>query len=192
MFLSKIDSMYVKLASKRICQGDIFRSIDIIDWNIKDNLSEYEISKATLPYIIVMSQDCDLEWDFNNRSEPASVKHDKYLQTILVCPAYNAAEFKAGDHLKSNRLKMQEWNSDDYKRIKQQNHTRFHFLEQNQTLQVPQLIVDFKHYYTIPRDALYKMYAEHYLSTINPLFRESLSQRFSNYLSRIGLPELKG
>jgi len=183
--------MYVKLASKRICQGDIFRNIDIIDWNIKDNLSEYEISKTTLPYIIVLSQDCDLEWDFNNRSELASVKHDKYLQTILACPAYNAAEFKAGDHLKSNRLKMQEWNSDDYKRIKQQNLTRFHFLEQNQALQVPQLIVDFKHYYTIPRDALYKMYVGHYLSTINPLFRESLSQRFSNYLSRIGLPEIK-
>jgi hypothetical protein len=35
------------------------------------------------------------------------------------------------------------------------------------------------------------MHAEHYLATFNKLFRESLSQRFSNYLSRIGLPELK-
>ena len=191
MFLSKIDSMYVKHTSKRICQGDILREIDVIVWNIKDSSNAYEISKVHLPYIIVMTQDCDLEWDFNNRSEPATVKHDKYLQTILVCPAYNAEDFKVGDHLKSNGLKMQEWNSKDYKQIKQQNNARFYFLEQNQALQVPQLIVDFKHYYTIPRDVLYKVYAEHYLATFNKLFRESLSQRFSNHLSRIGLPELK-
>lgn len=191
MFLSKIDSMYVKHTSKRICQGDILRKIDVIVWNIKDTSNEYEISEANLPYIIVITQDCDLEWDFNNRSEPATVKHDKYLQTILVCPAYNAEEFKAGDHLKSNGLKMNKWHGNEYKQIKQQNHARFHFLEQNQALQVPHLIVDFKHYYTIPRDVLYKMHAEHYLATFNKLFRESLSQRFSNYLSRIGLPELK-
>jgi hypothetical protein len=192
MFLSKIDSMYIKHTSKRICQGDILRNIDIIDWKIKDSSSEYEISQATLPYIIVLTQDCDLELDFNNRSQPASEKHDKYLQTILICPAYNAEVFRIGDHLKSIGLKMHEWKkSEDYKRITQQNHARFHFLEKNQALQVPQLIVDFKHYYTIPRDPLYKMYAEHYLATINHLFRESLSQRFSSYLSRIGLPDIK-
>ncbi|MDD1745413.1 MAG: hypothetical protein LUQ20_06370 [Candidatus Methanoperedens sp.] len=140
MFLSKIDSMYIKHTSKRI----------------------YEISQATLPYIIVLTQDCDLELDFNNRSQPASEKHDKYLQTILICPAYNAEVFRIGDHLKSIGLKMHEWKkSEDYKRITQQNHARFHFLEKNQALQVPQLIVDFKH------------------------------QRFSSYLSRIGLPDIK-
>lgn len=59
-------------------------------------------------------------------------------------------------------------------------------------LQLPELVIDFKHYYAIPRDTLFRMYPEHYLVTINQLFRESLSQRFSNYLSRIGLPELEG
>jgi hypothetical protein len=191
MSLSKIDSMYVKHTSKRICQGDILREIDVIDWNIEDTSGEYKIFNANLPYIIVMTQDCDLEWDFNNRSEPAAKKHDKYLHNVLACPAYNAAEFKDGDHLKSNGLKMNTWGGDGYKKILQQNNARFHYLERNQALQVPKLVVDFKHYYTIPRDALYKMYVEHYLATINKLFRESLSQRFSSYLSRIGLPELK-
>ena len=187
MSLSKIDSMYVTHTSKRICQGDILRDIYTIDWDV-----EHEFAKIVLPYVIVMTQDCDLEWDFNKRSELASVKHDKYIQTILVCPAYNAAEFKVGDHLQHIGLKMHEWKKkDDYKRITQQNHTRFHFLEKNQVLQVPQLVVDFKHYYTIPRNTLYKMHVEHYLVTINKLFRESLSQRFSSYLSRIGLPDLK-
>ncbi|MGP8319185.1 MAG: hypothetical protein ACT6FD_00095 [Methanosarcinaceae archaeon] len=191
MSLSKIDSMYVKHTSKRVCQGDILRNIDVIDWNIDDTPGDYKISEASLPYIIVMTQDCDLEWDFNNRSEPAAAKHDKYLPTVLACPAYNAEKFKNGDHLKSNGLKMNKWGGDSYNKILQQNNTRFHYLEQNQALQVPRLVIDFKHYYTIPRDALYMMYVEHYLVTINMLFRESLSQRFSNYLSRIGLPELK-
>lgn len=191
MFPSKIDSMYVKHTSKRICQGDILRNIEVIDWSMKDSSSGYEISKVTLPYIIIMSQDCDLEWDFKSRLETTPAKHDKLLQNILVCPAYIAEDFKDGEHLRSIGLKMERWGKDDYKRIKQQNNARFHFLEQVQALQVPQLIVDFKHYYTIPRDALYRMYPRHYLATINQLFRESLSQRFSNYLSRIGLPELK-
>jgi len=189
MSLSKIDSMYVKHTSKRICQGDILREIDVIDWDINDTSGDYEISNTNLPYIIVMTQDCDLEWDFNNRSELAAKTQDKYLHTVLACPAYNASEFKKGVHLAG--LTMNPWGGDLYKKIKHQNNTRFHYLEQNQALQVPQLVVDFKHYYTIPRDALYKMYVDHYLVTINTLFRESLSQRFSSYLSRIGLPELK-
>ncbi len=130
---------------------------------------------------------------FNNRSEPAAEKHDKYLQNVLVCPAYNAETFKKGDHLKGepNELKMNTWGSNDYNKIKQQNNARFHYLEQNEALQVPQLVVDFKHYYTIPRDVIYKMHVDNYLATFNKLFRESLSQRFSSYLSRIGLPEIK-
>ncbi len=192
MFPSKIDSMYVKRTFKRICQGDILRNIDVIDSYAKASPGEIEIDELNLPYAIVMSQDCDLEWDFKNREEAATVKHDKYLRTILICPAYIAEDFKVGKHLESIGLKMENWSTDKYKLIKQQNNARFHFLEKDQALQVPDLVVDFKHYYAIPRDTLFKMYgAEHYLVTINQLFRECLSQRFSNYLSRIGLPTFK-
>lgn len=85
---------------------------------------------------------------------------------------------------------MEKWNSKNYKQIKDQNKDRFHFLDQDQELQVPELVVDFKHYYAIPRDTLFRMYEKHYLATINQLFREFLSQRFANYLSRIGLPDI--
>ena len=189
MFLKEINSCYIKLAIKRINQGDILRNIDVIDWSYADD--DIEIGKLTLPYAIVISQDCDLDKDFENRSKSDSDKHDKYLRTILICPAYIAADFKVGDHLKELELKMETWNSKRFSLIKNQNNTRFHYLEQNQDLQVPELIVDFKHYYTIPTDTLIKIYNKHYLVTINPLFRECLSQRFSYYLSRIGLPEIK-
>lgn len=193
MLSNKINSRYVKDTTiTRICQGDILRDVDVIDSYTKDSSGELKYDELVLPYVIVMTQDCDLESDFKNRSEISSETQDKYLRTILVCPAYNATEFREGNHLLEDiGLKMAEWNSKTFKQIKEQNHARFHFLEQDQALQVPELVIDFKHYYTIPRDTLFGIYNDHYLVTINQLFRESLSQRFSNYLSRIGLPALK-
>jgi hypothetical protein len=190
MLSIKIDSRYVKDTTiKRICQGDILRDVDVIESYTKVG-STGELKYLTLPYIIVMTQDCDLESDFKNRSDIFK-SQDKYLRTILACPAYNASEFREGHHLDDIGLKMEHWNSKMFAQIKEQQHTRFHFLEQDQILQVPDLVVDFKHYYTIPRDTLFGIYKDNYLVTINQLFREYLSQRFSNYLSRIGLPELK-
>ncbi len=191
MFPSKIDSRYVKRTIKRVCQGDILRDIDVIDSYTKDASGEIEYDELTLPYIVVMTQDCDLDKDFKNRSEDNPEKHDKFLRTILVCPAYIASEFRDGNHLEDLKLKMEKWDTKRFKQIKEQNNARYHFLDADQKLQVPELVIDFKHYYAIPRDTIDRMYPEHYLVTVNQLFRESLSQRFSNYLSRIGLPELK-
>lgn len=191
MFPSKIDSRYVKRTIKRVCQGDILRDIDVIDSYTKDASGEIEYDELTLPYIVVMTQDCDLDKDFKNRSEDNPEKHDKFLRTILVCPAYIASEFRDGNHLEDLKLKMEKWDTKRFKQIKEQNNARYHFLDADQKLQVPELVIDFKHYYAVPRDTINRMHPEHYLVTVNQLFRESLSQRFSNYLSRIGLPELK-
>lgn len=188
MFPNKIDSRYIKRTIRRICQGDILREIDVIDSYTKDSSGALEYDELTLPYIVVMTQDCDLDNDFRNRSQKAPEKHDKYLRTVLVCPAYVAEDFKDGNHLEELQLKMENWNGKRFQQIKEQNNARFHFLEPEQKLQVPELVIDFKHYYAIPRDTLFRIYPDHYLVTLNQLFRESLSQRFSNYLSRIGLP----
>ncbi len=190
MFPSKIDSRYVKRTVRRICQGDILRDIDVIDSYTKDAEGALEYDEITLPYIVVMTQDCDLDNDFKNRSETNPEKHDKYLRTVLVCPAYIGAKLKDGTHLDDLGLKMEKWDSKRFKQIREQNNTRYHFLDTDLKLQVPELVIDFKHYYAIPRDTLFRMYKDHYLVTINQLFREFLSQRFSNYLSRIGLPVL--
>lgn len=180
-----------KYAIRRICQGDILRDIDVIDSYSKDASGALIYDELTLPYIVVMTQDCDLDNDFKNRSQTNPDKHDKYLRTVLVCPAYIAAEFKEGTHLEDLKLKMERYESKRYKQIKEQNNARYHFLDSDLNLQVPELVIDFKHYYAIPRDTLFRMYQDHYLVTLNQLFREFLSQRFSNYLSRIGLPVFK-
>lgn len=190
MLPSKIDSMYVDRTLKRIHQGDILKDIIVLDWSYDEgHPGKYETFGIKLPYSIVMTQDCDLERDFINRSEINPKDNDKYLQTILLCPSYLATNLKKGNHLEQQKMKMHTWNSDMYKQMKNQNNDRFHFLEANQALQIPELMIDFKHFFTIPRNALYSLFENHYHKTLNQLFREQLSQRFSNYLSRIGLPE---
>ena len=67
---------------------------------------------------------------------------------------------------------------------------RYHHLDRYDDYNIPDLIIDFKHYYTVQRMRLYEEVSQTYLATVNELFRESLSQRFAQYLSRIGLPDL--
>ena len=57
-------------------------------------------------------------------------------------------------------------------------------------MQIPDLILDFKHYLTVPFDLLSRFHGTCYLASVSELFREDLSVRFASYLSRVGLPEL--
>ena len=185
---SRIESFFIKHSGKRICQGDIFRDFEYIEF-VSNNKKTGTGIKKIFPYLLVLSQDCDLESDHKNHIE-CKDNQDKYLISILVCPGYSADALRKGNHLKEYGLKMNRIDSDRWKIIKNNQNPRYHFLRGVQELQIPNLVVDFKHYYTISRDMLYEYFKDHYLSSVNELFREALSQRFANYLSRIGLPIL--
>ncbi len=75
-----------------------------------------------IPYLSVLSQDCDLESDYWNRKDIESkceveedknkkITNDKFLQSILVCPAYPAKLVKKGTHLEELKLTMQKIDS---------------------------------------------------------------------------------
>jgi len=134
-----------------------------------------------------MTQDCDLNWDFEAKNSGETTDNDKYLPTVLVCPAYQDESFYAGVHL--NGWKMQEYKGRAIDKIKNNDEiNRCHFLIGDSKLQIPNLVIDFKHFYTLPTTILYEQYDRVYLATVNELFRERLSQRFANYLARFGLP----
>lgn len=188
MPLSRIEGRYFYSEVNRIEQGDILRDATVIE-SITESGTDLEVTERLLPYCIVISQDCDLEHDYNNRSNTESANSDKYLQSILVCPAYLASVFRQGEHLQDRNMSMQRINSDEWKRIKNNTNPRYHYLSQDAELQVPELVVDFKHYFTVPRSVAYGL-SDNYLATIEIVFREHLSSRFAHYLCRIGLPEL--
>jgi hypothetical protein len=185
--LSQIDSLYRKHNFDRILQGDILR-------DVKFNYAIHETSiiEYFFPYMVVLSQDCDLEQDFDNRKEDGfDKKHDKYIYSILVCPAYLSEDFRKGEHLKSFDFRMESKNSKQFSDIKINQNPRYHYLEHYPEFQIPSMVLDFKHYFTFNTDYLYYIHKEHYVASLNELFRECLSQRFSYYLSRIGLPNIK-
>lgn len=177
--------MYVVKSESRICQGDIVE--DFQHKFIYFQNEEKAIILITLPYAIVLSQDCDLEQDYHQRKN-ASLTNDKFMQSILICPGYIAERFKRGEHLRNMGLIMNTWGGDKWKDIKSNQNQRFHYFPENTTSSMPEIVVDFKHYYTIPREDIYALHKEKYKISIAPLFREDISLRFATYLARIGLP----
>lgn len=188
MPLSSISGQYYRSDLTRFEQGDVLRDLTVVQWaEVSDG--EIDIQDRLLSYCVLLSQDCDLEHDFNSRNGVAA-NNDKFLTSALLIPAYPAETFRAGTHLATLSLSMQRHSTDAWKRLKGNNEARYHFLNGEASLQVPELVLDFKHYLTIPRDVLYRgNNAASYLATIEVIYREQLSLRFASYLSRIGLPE---
>ena len=189
MPLSAIKEKYFLSAEERYEQGDILRDVSLVEW-ADTQQDEIKIQRRELAYCVVVSQECDLEHDFNERRKSDSPSNDKHLQSVLICPAYPVQDFRAGDHLKNLKMKMQNINSENWGRIRQNSNPRYHYLDKHENFQVPELAIDFKHYITVPREILYRDdFDRCYLASMEILYRESLSSRFAHYLSRIGLPD---
>lgn len=182
----------------RVCQGDILRDVTVtlgLEASNNKNEEELELEYRYYNYAVVLSQDCDLESDYRGREEnlgkSANISNDNYLPTILLCPAYLLTDFIDGTHIDSWQMNTELKSVRNQDKIKKNNEfKRYHYVDGNSDFSIPELIIDFKHFISVPRDALYNKHKDIYLATIGELFREELSQRFSNFLSRIGLPIL--
>ncbi|MDD2870450.1 MAG: hypothetical protein PHS49_00535 [Candidatus Gracilibacteria bacterium] len=188
---SKIKKHYKKIDDKsRIVQGDIYRNISfkVIGYDGNDIIVDWK-------YAVVLTQDCDLTWDYEARKVYTSGNsNDKFLQTILICPAFNYEELCNGEHIDGWKMRTFESskkgggpreklvNNDEFK--------RYHFLHDDGELKIPSFVIDFKLFNTVPRELLYSLGNDNYIGTIEELFRESLVQRFTNFIGRIPLPEL--
>jgi hypothetical protein len=180
--------MYTERPKDRVAQGDVLEEFEYNLWEHSSNA--LETTTITLPYAVVMSQDCDLQQDFDLRSKGDAQTQGQYIPSILLCPAFIAEKVKLGTHLEELNLQMQQWGSKQWGPITKNNNPRFHFLAADAEKGLPDLVIDFKRYYTLSRDEVYAAHATHYKISINELYRESLSQRFAYYLSRVALPEL--
>jgi hypothetical protein len=184
MFKSKIKSRYRKGKTSRFYQGDILQYFKFV---IGDAVKEPELDSVELKYAVILSQDCDIEHDFQGRK--TNDGHDKHLRSLLVCPAFDLEEFASGIHFSG--WQMKKFNSKEVDKLRNNDeYKRYHYLPSVADYMIPELILDFKHFFTLPRDYLYRKRKQIYLASLSELFREELSQRFSNYLSRIGLPEI--
>lgn len=173
----------------RICQGDIFKDIEYIEYALEKS-GTFEISKILFPFVVVLTQDCDLKQDFSNRSDSSRQNQDKHLISVIVAPLYNLEHVYVGEHLSELDLTMQQIPKDKTlgKLLRDNQSPRYHFLEFDQSVPIPASVIDFKHYFTVNLEVLLKVKTNNYICKIAPLYRESISLRFANFLSRIGLP----
>jgi hypothetical protein len=175
---------------RRVSQGDIYKDLNIIE--ARDPADDSKPSETHYGYGIVLSQECDLEWDWQNyrelESSEENSKHDKLLRHIILAPCYPFELFLEGNHIEGRCMGI--WKG-FRKPIKQNNHKRFHFLVKQDEINLPNLVVDFKHYFTLDRDVFYKMRTKpgKYVCSLDRLYREELSRRFAAYQARIGLPD---
>ena len=74
---SKIKNDYRYHDSLKIFQGDILRDVNIIvEYN------DVEDNEFKMPYIVILSQDCDLNQDFNSYSK--YIKYNDELDLINI------------------------------------------------------------------------------------------------------------
>jgi hypothetical protein len=142
-------------------------------------------------YAIIMSQDCDLEQDFNIRSRPgASGDNDPAASAVL--PNVLLCEMVPLEQL----LKTAPPGKDMKKMIMQNKNERYHVLEaipatEDQSGEpLPSLGIDFKRYFTIPTDEVYAQInagARRRCALTSP-YLEHTCNRFSHFLGRVALP----
>lgn len=178
----------------RVSQGDIYKDVEYIE-SIIENAGNLEISKIIFPFVIVLTQDCDLLQDYTFRYD-SNKTDDKVLVSILVAPLYNAANVYEGTHLSELNRTMRTITvyskkgkiSTEANNLFNNEIPRYHYLEFEHGVNMVPSIIDFKHYFTVNANYLHSIQKQNFVCRVSDLFREDISQRFSSYLSRIGLP----
>ena len=79
----------------------------------------------------------------------------------------------------------------DNKNLRQNETPRYHYLEFDESIPIVNSVIDFKHYFTVNVEQLREHKQSNFVCSVSEIYREHISQRFANYLSRIGLPEAK-
>ena len=175
-------------------QCDIFRDVEYIEY-VKENENTIEVSKIIFPHVIVLTQACDLQQDYNARKkweETQQGNQDKFLISVIVAPIYNFEDFRQGNHLEQLGLLMEpkgRRNKSLCDNIIKKENKRYHYLKFADDVELVESVIDFKHYFTVNVNYLNKIYEEKYVCSVDCLYRELISQRFSNFLARIGLPD---
>lgn len=190
-------------------QGDVYHDVTIVD--SCDEVGKDEVvQKVTFPLSVVLGQECDLASDGALRSDElppgrSQRPHDQdaALLSVLMIPLYEATAVWAGvhcsdfvqllytgtdTHASPVSLRRRTIGTDDQKRIRCNRDDRYQFFQISSAELTGEFVADFKQYFAVPVDYLMS-HREQCCGSLATPYRESLSQRFAYFISRIGLPE---
>lgn len=172
----------------RIYQGDIFHDVEIVE-SISQSGKNIEINQLRFPMVICLNQDCDLNNDERDRLKKDKI-HNCRLLHLIVAPVFNFNSFLNGIHWGDifEAEPKQKTSDTTIKKIMNNEIPRYHYLCFDQECGLPDMIIDFKHFFTVSTDYLYQILDKR-VRAVDTLYREKISQRFAYYISRIGLPD---
>ena len=149
---------------------------------------EIAVNRIVHPYAIVLSQDCDLEWDWHERQGEGNNNTAKLMSSVLFCEVQTAENVRRTPGINSNA-----WNF-----IRTNRDIRYQFLqkiapEHDSLVQgLPELVVDFKRYFAISVEEIYARSGIGELqrrSCFHPPYLQHLATRFYYYQYRVALPD---
>ena len=151
--------------------------------------ADLQVEEIIHPFVVVLTQDCDLDWDYKSGRAPGSAMNaGKLIPNVLFCQADHAEALRSAQGIKS----------DIWRRISNNADERYHVLPEvpaeldRLSSGIAPLGLDFKRVFTVPTDELYRRLE---LDTrrrcfLLPPFLHSLSTRFTYFAGRVGLPML--
>ena len=171
-------------------QGEVVTGLKQYPLSIQSVGSEATpiVDEQAIPFSIILSQDCDLDLDYQARNGLNGVRPDKKLPSVLFC------EIGLADEI----FRPQEGMDAKIRRdIGQNKHERYHFLQQVSQSEdatgegMAALVIDFKRYLTMPTEEVYKRLALHAKRrcTLNSPYLEHLATRFAYFQMRVALPQ---
>lgn len=190
-----VSEAVVTTADEPIHQGDIFRDVKYSYIDSEDE-SNVNIIEYQFPMAIIISQACDVAFMDSIITNSAG-KPSKFMPSILLCPIYERDVAKSGNHLKTAfdilSLTFNEeviFVKHDLKIAEKNWHYRLHNLsiKYNGKDVISNAAIDFKHYFTVPITYLIKN-KNNRLFRLDDIYAEQVTQKFSNFLSRIATPD---
>lgn len=179
-------------------QGEILSGVSELTFDldeIPDDISSANSLKVRVkqhPLTIVLSPDCDLEWDYKARKEDAN-PGTKIISYVLLCDLEdeNALRPVRGPSPRNRIIK-----SDHRSLVRGNRDERYHYLPPSRTdsgHSFQEFYIDFKRLFAVQTDYLINLTDANQierLGILKPPWVQHLSHRFTFFLGRIGLPDV--
>jgi hypothetical protein len=149
-------------------------------------LQELSFTPVLHPYAIVVTQDCDLDWDYKAR-EASNSNPAKLLNSILLCEIGTAEAIRSTDGM----------NRKEWELVVAHRHERFYFFEkiplegEIEQEGLPELTADFKRVFGMDAATLYRQIELGIVKRRTVLaspYLEHFSRRYYSFHGRVALP----
>lgn len=153
------------------------------DWHASQELSFTQILH---PYTIIVTQDCDLDWDHKARKAQTG-NVTKLLNSVILCEIDTAEAVRKTDGM----------NRKDWELVASHRHERFYFFEKippdcdAEQEGLPELTADFKRVFGIDAAVLYRQIELGIVKRRTILaspYLEHWSRRYYSFHGRVALP----